>query len=232
MNLETYQTATVTIPALATPPDPEAADWSAAFADAARLDMKLIVRKPAAAPWQPGSVFVGGTPGTLWFLADLTDEDPFGNDTPDQGHFYTQVDVFEIFIRPAGQESYFEFHISPRNQRFSIRLPEPGAIRQERPYVNDPLESYFWSLEPLRSFVRILPGKGWQALVALDLKALIETDSAEGTWQLSCCRYDYTRGNPAAVLSSTTPFSVADFHRVSEWPHISGMEAFLPHANQ
>jgi hypothetical protein len=218
----------MTVPALSAPPDPEAGDWRPEFADALRLDMRLIARKPSAAAWQPSVVYVGGTPGTLWFLADLVDEDPFGSESPDQSDFYSEADVFEIFIKPGGQASYFEFHVSPRNQRFSIRLPEEGAIRRDKL----PLSAYYWSLEPLRSYVRILPGHGWQALVGLQLGPLIESDAAGGAWQLSCCRYDYTRGYPAPVLSSTTAFSAVDFHRVQEWPHLTGMEAFLTDANQ
>jgi len=39
-------------------------------------------------------------------------------------------------------------------------------------------------------------------------------------WHFSFCRYDYTRGRPEPVISSTSALAQPDFHRLAEWGNL------------
>jgi len=71
-----------------------------------------------------------------------------------------------------------------------------------------------------QSWTWVLPGtRSWQALVEIPAAAVLDRSGAlpGSQWHFSFCRYDYTRGHPEPVISSTSALALPDFHRLAEW---------------
>lgn len=167
----------------------------------------------------PATVRTAWRDDALLVQAELSDADIFNPLTDFNGEFYTTGDVFEIFLQPVGQEAYYEFHVGPANQKFQLRLPAPGVLRR------DGFKSEFLLPKPVfTSRVEILPGR-WRVHAEVPFAVVQETGTVKpGTqWRYSFCRYDYTRGAKAPVLSSSSPHRQLDYHRVHEW----GMLTFV-----
>jgi len=82
--------------------------------------------------FRPGRVRTGWTRTTLIVAAELEDADIFNPTTAFNDPAFTTGDVFEIFLRPETQEAYYEFHISPHNQQFQLRIPSGVAFQLAR----------------------------------------------------------------------------------------------------
>jgi hypothetical protein len=61
-------------------------------------------------------------------------------------------------------------------------------------------------------------GRWWVlAAIPADMVADSGVLGPGSRWLFSFSRYDYTRGKPAPVLSSTSPHREVNFHRQQEW---------------
>ncbi|HZO88676.1 MAG TPA: hypothetical protein VFB38_10095 [Chthonomonadaceae bacterium] len=196
------------LPAFA--PDEEAS-VIAAFAPLPALAFEQRWRQTPEAGLKPGHVKVGRCENALWALAEMEDEDIFNLADAHNQPTWELGDVFEVFAQPQGEPGYIEVHVTPENYRLYLRFPDETAIRRVRAgeqrhadYVQDPeaLVSYTW-VHRQENF--------WRALLKLPLLV-----SPGAVWRLSFCRYDATHG-AQPVAASTSPYTVADFHRPSEW---------------
>jgi hypothetical protein len=167
----------------------------------------------------PASVRTGWMPGNLLVYAEMEDLDIFNPTTKLNASSYKTGDVFEIFLRPADQSSYCEFHISPQNQKFQLRIPSGAHFRSpEKDWRL--LRSWMISDRQIQSEVRVDPAqhRWWvQAVIPIDMVAdsgLVESGSR---WLFSFGRYDYTHGRWSSVKSSSSPHRRLDFHRQEEW---------------
>jgi len=168
--------------------------------------------------FRPGRVRTGWTRTTLVVAAELEDADIFNPTTAFNDPAFTMGDVFEIFLRPETQEAYYEFHISPHNQQFQLRIPSGVAFQLAR--GSGSIDH--WKIrEPVlssRTTIRAAEKKWWvAAVIPFDLVAGRSSVTAGSRWRFSFCRYDYTRGSPRPILSSSSPHPQADFHRQAEW---------------
>lgn len=167
---------------------------------------------------RPTVVRVGWDGADLLVLADLSDDDPFNPVVVYNEPSFQHGDVFEIFLRPVGQDPYYEFHVTPGNQTFQLRFPSAAAFAAVRAggIAGD------WKLAApvMRSRTRVLAEqKRWLALARIPVATVSEHGAVgPGTkWLFSFSRYDYTRGADQPVLSSSSPHSRCDFHRQDEW---------------
>ena len=185
-------------------------------ADACRLRQAWLPRPEAGL--RPAGVRVGWDGTDLLVLADLSDDDPFNPITVYNEPSFQHGDVFEIFLRPADQDPYYEFHVTPANQTFQLRFPSATAFAEARGQ-GIPLP---WKLAApvMRSRTRVLAeDKRWQALARIPVGVVGEQGptQAGSRWLFSFSRYDYTRGAPNPVLSSSSPHAVCSYHRQEEW---------------
>ena len=172
--------------------------------------------RPAPDPrLRPATVRVGRRADALWVLAELCDDDPFNPVTTFNAPFFQTGDAFELFLRPAGQEAYFEFHVGPANQQFQLRIPSASAFTNQGP---DDMETWKIPAPVFQSRTAPAPDlPGWRALVAIPFAAVLEPGGSRDAWHFSFSRYDYTRGDPDPVHSSSSPHARLSFHRQHEW---------------
>lgn len=150
--------------------------------------------------------------------AELTDDDLFNAEPRSHQPFYRHGDVFEIFLRPTRQDAYTELHVGPDNQTFHLRIPSAELFLRHRA---DPEAWRRW-LVPERRFVsRVFLNRAtatWRVEASIPLCEVGDDPIQPGDrWLFSFSRYDYTRGRPEPVLSSTSPHTELNYHAQTEW---------------
>lgn len=175
--------------------------------------------QPETSPgFAPAAVWTGWREDALLVFAELTDRDIFTRATVLNQRMWELGDTFEMFLRPAGQKEYFEFHVTPNNQRLQLRIPSAEALRLAR--VANVFDKFLLPGDVFRSVTWVQPeNKKWFAYVAIPStpicgQAQIRTGSR---WHFSFSRYDYTHGQSEPVISSTSSHAQPDFHRQDEW---------------
>ena len=170
----------------------------------------------------PARVRVGWSPDAMLVEAELPDRDIFNPVKEFNQAAFTSGDVFEIFLRPEQQESYFEFHITPDNQLFQLRfanaqhrfhLPATGTLDEQL------AELKIWKSR-ISTTTRVdATAQRWFVSATIPFAMIVETGGMKpgARWLCSFSRYDYTRGRSEPVLSSTSPHAKCSFHRQEEW---------------
>ena len=108
-------------------PNFDADDWNAvddAFASRDWCTLQQAWRDAPESGFQPARVRIGWLPDALWVDAHLTDLDILNAATGLNQSTCELGDIFEIFVLPAAQQIYHEFHITPENQQLQLRWPE------------------------------------------------------------------------------------------------------------
>lgn len=189
------------------------ADFRSSFAHCEGVELRQGWRAVPEAGFRPGRVGVGHDGGSLCLLAELGDDEVFNPVEGFNEPFFRYGDVFEIFLRPEGSESYSEFHVGPAGQLFQLRIPSKEAFRSPRPQAGVP-EEWFLSKPEFEARVWLRPS-GWTVFCRLPGE-FAGIDTGDGC-RFSFSRYDYTRGHGSPVLSSSSPHPVVDFHRQEDW---------------
>jgi hypothetical protein len=190
-----------------------AGDWDAVhgvFREAVPCAMRQAWRKRREARFRPATVRCARTADALWILAELDDEDMFNPVTQFNEPLFARGDAFEIFLRPLQQEAYYEFHVSPENQRFQLRFPGRNRMTAVTKVADFQIDSR----------TRVMPERGrWDVLAGIPFARVAEARPPRDgdRWLFSFSRYDYTRGQGEPVLSSTSPHRICNFHRMEEW---------------
>jgi hypothetical protein len=176
-------------------------------------------REAAEPLFAAGQVRIGLMGMSLSIFATLRDRDIFN---PVE-HFNTPAfphgDVFEIFLQPEGQSSYYEFHITPSAALLQLRWPAPmRKLAPDWSAVADPLLAYKisrWRIHARTATTR----QGWEVHAEIPLRRIFEESAPWNGSRLrvNFGRYDYTRGRLRPVLSATAPLREPDFHRTAEW---------------
>lgn len=157
----------------------------------------------------PGRVTLGHSENEIVIRAELNDSHVMQDVFPFNYLAFTQCDTFEIFIGPADEKTYYEFHVTPSNSVLQLYLDgtkNPKSIEQ------------LMVVEPLFTSQTSLTPDGWSVFVRIPLNSLFPAPYPE--WALSFGRYDYTPGAPNPVISSTSPHAVCNFHRNHEWRRV------------
>jgi hypothetical protein len=156
----------------------------------------------------------------LYFFADMEDTDLYADVTERNGMTWHN-DVFEIFLKPAKDKpAYYEFQVNAANTQLELFFPSRGAGGYERfaPLTKFGMESAV----KLRGTLNDWKDKdeGWSVEGRIPWTAFKETGGkpkSGDTWLFSLCRYDYSAGFERPELSSTSPLTVADFHRYEDF---------------
>ena len=149
-------------------------------------------------------------PSHLYVIAELTDDAVYTEATGFNEPLWTLGDAFEMFLKPPG-EGYYEFHVAPGNRVMQLRFPDGETIRALRAESDD-LANYFVPDSIFTSAVETTP-TGWRIEATIPHGSIV----SGALWRFSFSRYDATPGTKEAVVSSTSPHTVLDFHDQSAW---------------
>lgn len=167
--------------------------------------------------FDPGLVYTGWKDSDFFVFAELTDADIFTSAKKSGDHLWRLGDTFEIFLGRPDQEAYYEFHVAPNNLKLQLSFPNSqsaGWVGRTQRFEDlmmkgDVFVSHTW-IEPKIN--------RWSVLGRVSGKLLEPKSELVGArWSFSFCRYDYTRGEEVPVISSTSAYTKADFHRRHEW---------------
>ncbi len=173
---------------------------------------------PAFAPAQVATAW---DENYLYIYAVLTDHDIFNPVTTFNQAAHLHGDIFEILIRSAEGDAYFEFHITPHGQILQLRFPKRTSLAEFR----ESGQSIDTLIDTFKFPDRILEAKTsidkdrWTVLAKIPASALMSNGKflAGNKLLFSFCRYDHTRNQPDFILSSTSKYTVCSFHRQEEW---------------
>lgn len=196
-------------------------DWNAigaAFANAPGCAFQQAWLETPEADFRPAHVKVGWQENTLWVYAELGDADIFNGATHLNDATYAKGDIFEIFVRPQGQEDYFEFHTTPENQNLQLHWPDNQAVWGCED-TQESLAPYFTAEPLIRSLTQVQRENNlWRVLAGVPGRiARAGVIEAGDVWNFSFSRYDCTRGRELPVWSASSPHPEPRFHRQQEW---------------
>jgi hypothetical protein len=181
---------------------------------------------PDPRPIRPATVALAHHGNELIVYAELSDEDIF-NPVREHGALaFLSGDVFEIFLRGAGEPNYFEHHITPDNITLQLCFPSVEVFENINAGKDHDWATRLAGKIPVPSQVLVQPEKQvWRILCLLPLTEISSNlDKIPPTdWTFSFCRYDYTRGEKRPILSSTSAHDHPHFHDQSAWGHFSLM---------
>jgi hypothetical protein len=155
-----------------------------------------------------GSVRTAWTPEAFLVFAELPDADIFSNATAPNQQNWLLGDVFEIFLKSPDRAAYDELHVTPHNIRSHFHFDTAGAPLQPVP------EGEFASRTWLDT-----PGQRWFVFAEIPARLVIPSGPIRPgvSCHFSFSRYDAFRTDHPPVLSSTSPHSARNFHRLDEW---------------
>lgn len=204
-------------------PPVDLGDPARTFAAAPFCRLRQAWRARPEASFQPGRVYLGWRENTLWVYAVLQDVDIHNAATGPNQRAWETGDVFEMFVRPAAQNAYWELHVTPENQQTRLRWPGPDAVRETG---RTGLAPYLIEENVLRSWTWVArETQRWTVLAAINGAHIVDVGRIEAgdEWRFSFSRYDTTRGQTEPALSSTSLHrdrSSPDrplFHRQRDW---------------
>lgn len=166
----------------------------------------------------PASVRIGWQGEALFFLAELKDQEIFTFARHPNEWLWELGDTFEIFLRPAEQKAYAEFHIAPNNLQLQLRFSDSAALQLSR--KNSSFGGAIIHEIEFDSQTWLFPEQNrWYVFARIPVKAVSEKPFLPpgSEWLFSCCRYDYTRGRTTPIVSSTSAHAGPDFHCQAEW---------------
>jgi hypothetical protein len=199
----------------------------AAFSGAAPCELAQAWRASPEERFQPGCVRAGWQEDAIWIFAELADAAIVSHENQFNEPAFLTGDVFEIFLRPAGQAAYCEFHVTPHNGRMQLRYPDGVAVEEVRRAIEagapDPFAPFKVTRELFQSWTHIdEAAQHWEVLARIPLRSLVEAEGDEIPMRFDCsfCRYDYAPGIPEPVISSSSPHREPNFHRQGEWAEL------------
>lgn len=188
------------------------------FADAKRFTLKQDWLPEPEAGFRQASVATGWNEAEFLIFAELEDDDIYSEARGLNDETWEKGDVFEIFLRNAMHFEYQEFHITPHNCKFQMRIPSLDELvdRERRHGI---MSKFELTTEVFQSQVW-LEDERWSLLARIPLGELqLPADPVGHELIFSFSRYDFTRGF-GSMLSSTSRHQVANFHRQHEWDRL------------
>ena len=169
---------------------------------------------------------MGHAADRLYVYARLPDQKVVCKATGPNQRLWELGDVFEMFFQAQGRteegnpiQAYVELHVSPYNHRLQLRFPSEAAFRAHQ--GSESLEAFVLPDGSFSSQASLDPG-GWSLLAEVDSQIVRghQLPLVGQVWNYSLCRYDYDEPNGTPILSSTSPYTELDFHRITEWQEI------------
>ena len=168
--------------------------------------------------FQPTTVRLYATPELIRVEATLTDADIVQPETGFNQPAFRCGDTFELFFRPLRQDAYLELHVGPANQVFQLRIPSAEIFAASRQQT-DPWRAWLIPQPCFESRAWTEPAhQRWHVHAHIPTRAIAEQPAQAGDrWLCSFSRYDYARGRPTPILSSSSPHRELNFHLQQEW---------------
>ncbi len=161
-------------------------------------------------------VRTGWEDGHLWVYAVMDDACIYNPVTSFNEPSFQLGDVFEMFIRPDGQDVYYELHVNPNNARMQLRIPSADVFytHREEPGIPSDWFVYEWQFE---SRVEVDANLGQWRVLARIPRSKVEESGPVDAWHVSFSRYDYAAPGAVPVLTSTSAHTGPDFHHQACW---------------
>ncbi len=162
----------------------------------------------------PGCVHLAVNGSDLLLYSLLQDDTPRNTAAKWNEPTWKTGDVLELFIGLHGRPDYYEFHVTPENQRLQLHFDGPETIIALR--AGGDLKDICISESKFESATQVAElGKEWQVFLRVNLRALF------GAWEgnqirFMVGRYDY-QPDGGIVCSCTGSLKAPDFHRTEEW---------------
>jgi hypothetical protein len=189
-------------------------DWDAitqTMKSGLRLRLKQAWRARPEPGFAPGWVRLGIHDRHLLLHATLRDVRPHNEIKSRNQDTLSGGDVLELFLQKKDGIDYYEFHLTPENQRLQLHFPDSRALKS-----GVPLKTWMVEEDLFESFTRIHPSlTRWQVFIRVDLVALFGSLPTELRFLVG--RYDAQPGIDRPVISSSGSLSECDFHRIAEW---------------
>ncbi len=170
---------------------------------------------------QPAWVKIAAGKASLLFYAEFTDYDisnpagKFNDPARNKGDF------LEIILKPEGQSSYYELHVTPQNLTSQFRFSDADAVKLLDKYPDMSATEILCVYNDIfKSKTNLTPEQNkWNIFTEVSLPAIAEGRdlSLIGKIQFAVCRCDYTKSTETYSYSSTAPFSKYFFHNQDEW---------------
>lgn len=126
-------------------------------------------------------------------------------------------DVAEVFIGVRERPDYFEFHVTPENQRLQLHFPADGVARLRAGQAK--LSEFAFDRPGVESRTQRNVGS-WSVSLKISPAVLGLAEFQAGqVFDIALCRYDYG-GKAAPVFSSTAQLTAPNFHRRHEWQQL------------
>lgn len=187
-----------------------------AFRHTIPIPLRQFWLKKPEADFAPAQVSIGWRGKSLLLLAELHDRDIFTRAKKPNQRMWELGDVFEMFLCPARQAAYYEFHVTPNNLWLQLRFNDSSVV--ERLRKGEDFAPCLINKKVFRSSVWLRRKENrWFVYAEIPLKVICEKKSGHRLLLFSFSRYDYTRGRKAPVISSTSPHQRPNFHARHEW---------------
>lgn len=184
-----------------------------------RLPMRQTWTEKRDVGFQPGWVSVGCSVTELVVYAELIDDWVCNPATSFNQLSFLLGDTFEIFLKNAERDDYWEIHVTPDSVLTQLHFSQNVKVLAAATASTDgrlDLTPYFvWNPAfHQRSFRTEM---GWGVIAAVPLDHFGPFDS-EIILEANFARYDYHRNKCEPVLSATADFSMPlSFHDQSGW---------------
>jgi hypothetical protein len=201
-------------------------DWreiAGAFRHAPEWKFDQSWREKRERGFRGGKVRIGWRGDRLLYFADLSDRKVTTKALKRNDHMWELGDVLEIFAGVHGRPAYIEYHTAPNGLTLQLFWPDAGALRKTtgpkgmNPYIKNDDEAFAMARRT-RS--------GWQVYGEIPAASVWGRQPAKATlagqtWDVSFGRYDYPAGDGPPILSSTSPLTMAAYHRRPEWRQVT-----------
>lgn len=156
--------------------------------------------------------------GFLYVGFQLIDTDIIQQSGEDQQHHYRTGDVLEVFLKPQGQEHYWELYVTPNAKKTAFFIAKRGIdlVRDDMLYQ----AGFDVSVSVDGTLNDDQPDRGWSGMMAIPLAALkargVPLDASHG-WDIFVGRYNYSRSLADRELTMYPPLPVPSFHQYEYW---------------
>lgn len=186
------------------------------------LDLRQNWHNETGLDFEPAFVQLGFNENNLLVFAELVDSDIFNPAIKFNDPIRNKGDFFEMILRPANQEHYYEMHITPDNIQSQYCFPSEKILKKQifgkgTDYI---IANFGVNKKLFESKTKVFKDKNiWQVFAQVDLRAITDNyrPDTEQKIHFAFCRYNYNRPNPQPQLSSTAKLTEKNFHNQNEW---------------
>ena len=156
----------------------------------------------------------------LYIGAELGDSDVMQEGKDDQTHLYTTGDLIEVFLKPAGENYYWEIYGTPNNKKSWFFFPSRGRIMF--PGCSSYLPKDFNVAATVDGTLNNWRDrdKGWTIELAIPIKELTAYGAKfdnSANWTILLARYNYSAYLQKPELSAYPRLSCVNFHIYEEY---------------